>query len=289
MDVLHMLRVGELRLPAKCAKIYLPRGRKPFNLLGLLSHAANKTVDLLIYASLDPAKRSFAFFEVEYDLPDNEERVRDIQARGMQLLCIVLETYIKYGHLDNLVDDKVGSLSYAMQGLNRGDEFRGTNPYTSLGDLSNFRMSGMVAIFPEMAPILFKSSAKRVKPSVARNRFLNILRDIRRDAFQTFGIHPVLDLITDSEVLAGAPYINLHPHHHANPLGHASNFVYALVGEYGRRNGVCWEDVFENNKGLYTKSIREKLGNPYTPFRYTQAKLPDMATALSPKYSLAHL
>ena len=100
----------------------------------------------------------------------------------------------------------------------------------------------------------------------------------------------MLDLITDSDVLAGAPYISLHPDHHANPLGNARIFLYALVSNYGRLNGVCWEDVFENKKGLYIECIREKLlGNSYARNKYVEANLSGMTTAVSPKYSLAHL
>ena len=292
MDVLtsalQMLRAGELRLTAKCATMYLPRGGDPSNYEDLLSHPANKPVDVLIYESLDPAKRSFAFIEVKYDLPANPESVRDIQRRGMQLLSIVMDNYIKSGNLDNLADDKMRSLLYKMKVLKRGDEFRGASHFTSLGDLSDFRMPELVAGFPKMAPLLQEFSIRRVK-QCAGNRFFNILLDIKQGDFQTFGIHPVLDLITNSGVLARAPYISFHPDHHANPLRNASNFVYALVGGYGRRNDVCWEDVFEKNKGLYTKGIRYKLGNSCERTNYPEAGLSDMTTALSPEYSLALL
>ena len=291
IDAFQMLRAGNLRLSEKCATIYIPRGGALPHIQNLLSHAANKPVDVLLYTSLEstPAKRSMTFNEVEFDLPTNLESVRHIESRKMQLMSIVIVTYIVYGDLANLMPDKVRLYLRKMRVLEMGGENLGTDDFTSLEDLSDFQMPNLVANFPRMAPLLDRSFMKRIKQSVAGNRFLSILLDIKRDDFQTFGTHPVLDLITNSDVLARAPYISLHPHHPENPLENASNFLYALVGHYGRSNDVCWEDIYKKNEGLYTKHIREKLGNSYMRTRYSEASLTKMTKALLPEYSLAHL
>lgn len=84
------LRAEEFGLTAKCATMYLPRGGNPSTIANLCSHAANKPVDVLIYMKLDPAQRSFAFIEVDYNLPADPERLRDIRCRGGALNNIVI-------------------------------------------------------------------------------------------------------------------------------------------------------------------------------------------------------